>query len=94
MNLILGHRSSEIVSFDSVCSYIAFRVFAFNLAGIGATADYMFVSKFTLNKSKPRAISVYFLRKSKEVVHSQEDRDLAGMGQFPIPCACPPLVRW
>ena len=57
------------------------------------TKDQIFSCDFTFEKCGSCGVAVLFLGETVEVVSSQQDRDLAGVGQLAVSCARYPLVR-
>ena len=84
-----GRRSAR---FELVDGYGFYRFFLFENLSVGTTKDQIFVCDLPFEKCGSCGVTVLFLGESVEVVSSQQDRDLTGLGQLAVPCARPPLV--
>ena len=69
-----------------------YRFFPFENLRVRTTKDQIFVCDFTFEKCGSCGVTVLFLWESVEVVSSQQDRDLTGVGPLAVPRARPPLV--
>ena len=79
-------------SFELFDGYVSYRFFPFENLRVGTTKDQIFVCDFTFEKCGSYGVVILFLGEGVEVVFSQQDGDLTGVGQLAVPRARPPLV--